>query len=77
MAGIAELNDGVWLSDAFERQSAEIVALLRHSQPEPLTRRPPTRENITFTRPGDLLAIRSGDRYVVGQVLADTATNRC
>lgn len=75
VAGIAELNDGVWLSDAFERQSAEIVALL-HSQPEPLTRRPPTRENITFTRPGDLLAIRSGDRYVVGQVLADTATNQ-
>ncbi|MGD8214515.1 hypothetical protein [Aestuariimicrobium sp. Y1814] len=62
VSGIAELNARVWLSDVVERQSADIAVLLR-SAPVALTRRPPTRETITFTRPGDVLAIRTGDVY--------------
>lgn len=75
VAGIPELNEGVWLSDTFERQSPEITGLLR-STPTALTRRPPTRETVTFTRPGDLLAIRTSGRYVIGHVHGDTAINQ-
>lgn len=75
VSGIAELNARVWLSDVFERQSADVAALLR-SAPVALTRSPPTRETITFTRLGDLLAIRTGDVYVIGHVHGDTALNQ-
>lgn len=65
--GIHALNDAVWLSDDFLHRSDEMIALLR-STPALLTRRPTTRETITFTRGGDLLAIRLRSVWVVGHV---------
>lgn len=65
--GIHALDDAVWLGDDFLRRTDDMIALLR-SPPAPLTRKPTTREVITFTRGGDLLAIRLGSRWVVGHV---------
>ena len=65
--GIHALNDAVWLSDAFLHQTDEMIALLRTS-PSALTRKPTTRETLTFTRGGDVLAIRLRRNWVVGHV---------
>lgn len=65
--GIHSLNDAVWLSDAFLHQSDEMIALLRTS-PLALTRKPTTRETLTFTRAGDVLAIRLRHNWVVGHI---------
>lgn len=65
--GIHALNDAVWLGDDFLRRTDDMIALLR-SPPAPLTRKPTTREVITFTRGGDLLAIRLRSHWVVGHV---------
>lgn len=73
--GVRELNDGVWLSDAFLRQSDEIITLLR-SDPPQVSRAPSVREVITFTRPGDVLAIRVREHWVVGHVLAVSGPNQ-
>ncbi|MHC6177675.1 hypothetical protein [Glutamicibacter sp. X7] len=55
LRGIDELNDAVWLSDEFARQSPAYSDLLR-STPPALGKTPAVREPVTFTRPGDLLA---------------------
>lgn len=65
--GIHALNDAVWLGEDFLRRTDDMIALLR-SSPAPLTRKPTTRETITFTRGGDLLAIRLRRCWVVGHV---------
>ncbi|MDR6875836.1 hypothetical protein [Microbacterium barkeri] len=65
--GIHALNDAVWLGDDFLHRTDDMIALLR-SSPVPLTRKPTTRETITFTRGGDLLAIRLRGRWVVGHI---------
>jgi hypothetical protein len=65
--GMHALNDAVWLGDDFLRRTDDMIALLR-SSPVPLTRKPTTREIITFTRGGDLLAIRLRSHWVVGHV---------
>ncbi|GAA1997044.1 hypothetical protein GCM10009755_00030 [Brevibacterium samyangense] len=65
--GIHALNDAVWLGDDFLRRTDDMIALVR-SAPAPLTRKPTTREVITFTRGGDLLAIRLRSCWVVAHV---------
>lgn len=65
--GMHELNDAVWLGEDFLRRTDDMIALLR-SSPAPLARKPTTRESITFTRGGDLLAIRLRRCWVVGYV---------
>lgn len=65
--GIHALNDAVWLGEDFLGRTDDMSGLLR-SSPAPLTRKPTTREVITFTRGGDLLAIRLRSRWVVGHV---------
>ncbi|MFW6691356.1 hypothetical protein [Streptomyces sp. MAR4 CNX-425] len=74
-AGIHALNDAVWLSDAFLHRTDDMIALLR-SPPPPLTRKPSTRETLTFTRGGDVLAIRLRRCWVVGHVHLVDGPNR-
>ncbi|WP_225101940.1 hypothetical protein [Streptomyces sp. CoH27] len=62
LTSIDELNRHVVLSDAFERQSPAIKALLR-SAPTPLTRRPRNPRTVTFLRPGDVVSIQLADRF--------------
>jgi hypothetical protein len=64
---IDALNKAVALSDAFERQSPDMKALL--CSPATLASRAPTmRETLTFCRAQDLLAIRVGGQYVAAYV---------
>lgn len=65
--GIHALNDAVWLSEDFQRRTNDMIGLLS-SPPVALVRKPTTREIITFTRSGDLLAIRLRNHWVVGYV---------
>ena len=65
--GIHALNHAVWLGEDFLRRTDDMIALLR-SSPVSLTRKPTTRETITFTRGGDLLAVRLRTHWVVGHV---------
>lgn len=74
LRGIDELNDAVWLSDEFARQSPAYADLLR-STPPALSKAPAVREPLTFTRPGDLLAINTTRGYVLAHVHGDTGTN--
>ncbi|WP_416966686.1 hypothetical protein [Streptomyces sp. 4F14] len=62
LASVDGLNRRVVLSDAFERQSPAIKALLR-SAPTPLTRRPRSPRTVTFLRPGDVVSVRLAGRF--------------
>ncbi|NEA98874.1 hypothetical protein [Streptomyces sp. SID13726] len=62
LTSVDELNRHVVLSDAFERQSPAIKALLQ-SAPTPLTRRPRNPGTVTFLRPGDVVSIQLADRF--------------
>lgn len=75
IVGIHALNDAVWLSDAFLRRTDDMIALLR-STPPPLTRKPNPRETLTFTRGGDVLAIRLRRCWVAGHVHLVDGPNR-
>ncbi|MER5778234.1 hypothetical protein ABT144_28860 [Streptomyces sp. NPDC002039] len=68
------LNDGVVLSDAFERRSTDIKKLLR-SAPTPLSRRPGSPRSLTFLRVGDVLAIELGGRFHAAYVRQVTGLN--
>ncbi|MFC4080086.1 hypothetical protein [Amycolatopsis samaneae] len=71
---VDELNREVVLSDAFERQSADIKAFLR-STPEPLTHKPRRPRSLTFLRPGDVLSIELGGRFHAAYVWKVTGVN--
>ncbi|MFK0156715.1 hypothetical protein ACIQVK_32200 [Streptomyces sp. NPDC090493] len=62
LTSVDELNRHVVLSDAFEKQSPAIKALLR-SAPTPLTRRPRNTRTVTFLRPGDVVSIQLAGRF--------------
>lgn len=59
---VDELNREVVLSDAFDRQSAEIKDFLR-SAPTPPTRKPGRPRSLTFFRVGDVLSIEFGGAF--------------
>ncbi len=73
---IDALNNAVALSDAFERQTPEIKALLL-SPVQPASRAPARRETLTFCRAGDLLAIRVLGQYVGAYVHKIRGFNEC
>lgn len=62
LRAVDELNEGVVLSDAFERQSPEIKKLLE-SAPVPLTRRPRRPRTLSFLRPGDVISFELSGRF--------------
>lgn len=59
---VDRLNRRVVLSDAFERNSTAIKALLG-SLPTPLARRPPLARHVTFWRAGDAASVQVGEWF--------------
>lgn len=76
ITAIDALNNSVALSEAFERQTPEIKALLLSSV-QPASRAPARRETLTFCRAGDLLAIRVLGQYVGAYVHKISGFNEC
>ncbi|MCY0922283.1 MULTISPECIES: hypothetical protein [unclassified Streptomyces] len=74
IAAVDALNDAVVLSDAFERQSADIKKLLR-TAPTPLSRRPGSPRSVTFLRVGDVLSIELRGHFQAAYVRQVTGLN--